>query len=197
MAKKWYISEKYLTDQEVSVRPKLKDLSLTPKSDIRFPQISFVKYIQELIDDGDLIVPYENIVEQGPVIISTQDPNPYLSIVNGYITIETVRPINYIVINGGDIDNDAQGHLTVTIKSKTLMGNTSVNNIAVPIVQKTDTSPKQFGNPSPANPYNIDLDNNPSVKVVGIGTANDPMIALKLYGLSNSYDNYSITIIPL
>lgn len=199
MAKKWYISEKYLTDQEVSVRPKLKDLSLTPKSDIRFPQVNFAKYIQELINDGDVVVgdSFENIVTNNNITISTSDTNPSLEINNGQINISSTKKINYIIINGDDSLNDLQGNLTIVISSPELAGNTSKETLIVPIVQKTDKSPMAFGDPSPSNPYSLDIDNNPSIKIVGVGQPNNPSISIKLYGLTNIYDKYSITIIPL
>lgn len=199
MAKKWYISEKYLTDREVSVRPRLADLSLSPKSDIRFPQVQFAGYIQELIDDGDIVVgdSFENVVNTGGVTISTADPNPTINIQNGQVNISSTKKINYIIVNGDDTTNATDGTLTITISSKELAGNTSKETLVVPIIQKTDKSPMAFGDPSPSNPYSVDIDNNPAVKIVGVGTVVQPSISIKLYGLTNIYDKYTITIIPL
>ena len=199
MAKKWYISEKYLTDREVSVRPRLADLSLSPKSDIRFPQVQFAGYIQELIDDGDIVVgdSFENVVNTGGVTISTADPNPTINIQNGQVNISSTKKINYIIVNGDDTTNATDGTLTITISSKELAGNTSKETLVVPIIQKTDKSPMAFGDPSPSNPYSVDFDNNPAIKIVGVGTVVQPSISIKLYGLTNIYDKYTITIIPL
>jgi len=199
MAKKWYISEKYLTDKEVSVRPRLSDLALNPKSDIRFPQLDLAKYMQNLIDDGDVIAgsSYENVETVNGITISTGDSNPAVTINNGTISISTTKKINYIVINGEDAINDTEGNLTINISSLELAGNTSKETIVVPIVQKTDKSAMAFGDPSPSNPYSLDIDNNPAVKVVGVGNPSFPSISIKLYGLTNIYDKYTITIIPL
>lgn len=199
MAKKWYISEKYLTDREVSVRPRLADLSLSPKSDIRFPQVQFAGYIQELIDDGDIVVgdSFENVVNTGGVTISTADPNPTINIQNGQVNISSTKKINYIIVNGDDTTNATDGTLTITISSKELAGNTSKETLVVPVIQKTDKSPMAFGDPSPSNPYSVDIDNNPAIKIVGVGTVVQPSISIKLYGLTNIYDKYTITIIPL
>lgn len=203
MAKKWYISEKYLSDKEVSVRPRIVDLTLSPKSDIRFPQVNLLNYFQELIDDGDIVVTnlYENVVtvvENGfEVIVSTTDENPTITTEVGVVTISTQSRINYIIVRGSDASNDANGNITISIADKEMQGNISKETIAVPLIQKTDTSAIAFGDPSPTNPYSVDLDNNPSVKIVGIGTTNNPLIAFKLFGLTNTYDKYSITILPL
>lgn len=205
MAKKWYISEKYLSDKEVSVRPRIVDLTLSPKSDLRFPQLNLAKYIQQLFDDGDVKAgdSFENIVtvtdtgSTGNVIISTSDDNPSVVINNGTVTITTDEKINYIIVQGDDSTNDSSGNLTIVISSKSLSGNTAKENLVVPIVQKTDTSAMAFGDPSPSNPYSLDLDNNPSVKVIGVGTTSNPSISLRIYGLTNTYDKYSITILPL
>lgn len=199
MAKKWYISEKYLTDKEVSVRPKLADLSLSPKSDIRFPQVQFAKYIQELIDDGDIIVgdSYENVVTISGVTVSTKDTSPSVTVQNGTVSIVTQKKINYIIVNGEDATNATDGTLTIFISSPELSGNRSKETLVVPIIQKTDKSPMAFGDPSPSNPYSLDIDNNPAIKVVGVGTSIQPSISIKLYGLTNIYDKYTLTIIPL
>jgi len=199
MAKKWYISEKYLTDKEVSVRPRLSDLALNPKSDIRFPQVDLANYIQDLIDDGDVVAgdSYENVETVNNITISTGDTNPVVSTTGGIISVSANKKINYLVINGEDATNDAEGNLTINISSPDLSGNTSKETLVVPIVQKIDKSAMAFGDPSPSNPYSIDLDNNPAIKVVGVGTPSAPSISIKLYGLTNIYDKYSIIIIPL
>jgi hypothetical protein len=56
--------------------------------------------------------------------------------------------------------------------------------IIVPSLTKLASTSPDFGLPSETNPYSIDLDNNASIDVVGIGTPSLPSITLRLDNLN-------------
>lgn len=92
------------------------------------------------------------------------------------------RPISFIV--QGTSANTTDSARTIVFRGASIPGNTSSSNIVTPIITKVSSTLAEFGDPSPNNPYSIDVDNNPSVDIIGVGNSTNPSVTLKFGNLS-------------
>ena len=92
---------------------------------------------------------------------------------------------------GTDADYNSQERLYIEIIGGE--GNYSYETIRFPVITKGDFSAKLFGDPTDANPYNLDVDNNPQGKIVEVGSIGNPKIKLRYDGM-NAFQKYSFSI---
>lgn len=85
------------------------------------------------------------------------------------------------------------GNKTIVFSGAGVLGNTSATDLYVPSVQKANLSAIDFGIINTGNPASIDIDNSPSVSIVGHGTVGTPSLSLKINGLSPAYTKYNLT----
>jgi len=88
------------------------------------------------------------------------------------------------VVIRGRLEDTNEGIKQITFRGTGIPGNTSHMDIIVPSITKLASTSPEFGLPSETNPYSIDLDNNASIDVVGIGNTALPSITLKLQNLN-------------
>ena len=87
------------------------------------------------------------------------------------------------VVRGRQEDTDS-GIKRVIHRGQGIPGNTSHMDIIIPSVTKLSSTSPSFGLPAETNPYSIDLDNNASIDVVGIGNTSLPSLTLRLQNLN-------------
>jgi hypothetical protein len=95
------------------------------------------------------------------------------------------------IVRGNDDEVDGNNDRTIVFDGAGLNGNTGVDDLNIPTVQKTAVL-NTFGAPSTGNAYPIDLDNNPAVQVVGVGSPGTPSLTMRFVGL-NSFDAHNLT----
>jgi len=101
--------------------------------------------------------------------------------------VQVFYPVDCIIerldIHGTDEDTLA-GVKFIEIIGPGLAFNDSTQTISPPVVQKVLGSSSIPGAPSPANPYFVDIDNNPIVNIIGVGTGGINRIEIRVSGLN-------------
>lgn len=158
---------------------------------------SVVSVIQKALDDARIDLPstsvavnYNVLLDEDGTVVSARyfgsDPTVVVSGSNDEtVTItfpSTCIPISVQVV-GPNTSVDGSGNRTVVFNGSGLPGNTSVNDLYSPVVEKASLA-ISLGDPSTSNPYTIDKDNSPAVQIVGVGTTSSPSISLRFVSIS-------------
>lgn len=161
---------------------------------------SVLKTVQRAIDEERLSVKAAAVNDY--ILLYDQDNTrvlakyfnviPSVQVGNGVVLV--TAPENCILdgfIITGDTATLLNNNRVFTFTGAGVPGNTDLNNIVVPSIQKVSGTPS-FGIPSLDNPWTIDLDNSPSAQMVGLGTSGNPSISIRLNNL-NSFSYHIIT----
>lgn len=141
----------------------------------------------EILNESSTIVQVTYFGTSVPTCTLTGPNDSYVNIVSPSGT-----SIQLVKIRSTSTQLDS-GNKIIDFTGAGLIGNTSVDNLIVPIIQKTDTSAEDLATLSSSNPFVVDIDNNPSVNVIGVGSPGTPQLTLRVNGLS-TFTKYNLTL---
>lgn len=131
----------------------------------------------------------QKVLDSLAIVVASYFGSPPTVVANGsneeeiVVTIPDDCILKGIVVFGGTGETD-NGTKYVRFEGPGLPGNTSVTTMYPPTIQKINGITSIAGGPSRTVPFSVDIDNNPSAKITGIGSAGAPMVEVMFQGLS-------------
>jgi hypothetical protein len=96
-------------------------------------------------------------------------------------------------LKGRASNTDLNGDKDIVFVGFGIPGNESIDDVYVPSIQLTRIgNESMFAAPTPDNPFIVNNENTPEIQVIGIGTANDPMLHIRLKSI-DVYEAHYIT----